>query len=71
MEYTKEQIKKIEEVFIQRCIHNNVKYKSKKYYEYQQEFFCGAMALLEIPIPKWFISIISNREIVEKYYYEK
>lgn len=49
------------------CITNQVKYKSKQYYQLQSTYFNGAICVLgEIP-PKWGVSIISNREIIEDY----
>ena len=64
---TKEEKERIEESFKQRCINNNIKFKSKKFYEVQSEFFSGVMIALNITIPGWYISIISGREIINDY----
>ncbi len=66
---TDELINKVEEDFKRRCIKQNIKFQSKKFYEFQCEFFIGAASVLEglelvIP-PKWIICIMSGREIIE------
>lgn len=65
--FSNQKKKEIEEVFKQRCLNNDIKYKSKKYYELQTEFFSGAMAVYNEAIPSWSIMIMSGREIIEKY----
>jgi len=60
-------MKKVEETFLTILKTNNIKYKSKKYYEFQYIFFNGAIAILEEVPPKWGIALMSNREIIEKY----
>ncbi len=64
MKITIEEQTRIENVFIQRCKNNYIKFKSKKFYELQVEFFSGACAALnEIPV-SWGICITSRRKIV-------
>lgn len=58
---------RIENSFKERCISLNIKYKTKKFYEEQASFFCGASIALNINLPIWTISIMSGREIIEKY----
>jgi len=69
---TKEQRTEIEEVFKQRCISLNIKYKSKAFYSEQAAYFVGAMKALmvvgkitDFPDAYWSITILSGREIVE------
>lgn len=55
---------RVEKAFKDRCITQGVKFKSKKFYELQAEFFAGAMSVLnEIP-PDWGINIMTGREII-------
>jgi hypothetical protein len=60
-----EEIIRIEQSFKTRCINFNIKFKSKKFYELQCEFFCGVMIALNTTLPRWSICIISNREIIK------
>lgn len=67
--FTKEQQKRVEELFKLRCIALKIKFKSKIFYKTQLEFFIGAISVLESTEieypPIWFICISSNREIIE------
>jgi hypothetical protein len=62
-----EEKQRIEDSFKQRCINDNIKFKSKKYYEVQNIFFSGVMTALNLVIPTWYIPIISQREIISDY----
>jgi len=69
-----ETINQIELKFKQFCINNEVKYKSKKYYELQHAYFVGTINVFVEYIgndfvvpPKWGIALMSQREIIEKY----
>lgn len=71
MEVTNEQFQKIEEKFLLRCKTLNIKFKSKEFYQIQQDFFIGAMSALAVlgyenaMRPIWTIYIQTNREIIE------
>ncbi len=62
---SKEEIQRIEEIFKQRCINNEVKFRSKKFYELQVEYFSGVMAALNIQSPSWVLLMTCGREIVK------
>ncbi len=64
---TTEDQQRIENMFRDRCIAGNIKFKSKKFYELQVEYLCGAMVALNIQLPIWVIYIQTNREIIEPY----
>jgi hypothetical protein len=69
-ELSKEEKEAIENTFLIRCKNvHNIKSYTKKFYELQVEYFCGAMAILQQlgyknPIG-WEISLMSGREIVK------
>lgn len=63
---TPELKKHIEDTFIARMKHQEIKCKTKRFYVAQCEFFCGAATALQLePMPpSWYIPIIASREIV-------
>lgn len=64
---TSEEVHRIETTFKERCKMFSIKYKSKKFYELQAEYFIGAMTALNINFPHWSIAIMSGREIIDTY----
>lgn len=60
-------IETAEQKFIRCCKNNNVKYESKKFYEYQNLFFNGAACGLDFVPTNWGIGLMANRPIVAKW----
>lgn len=62
-----EDIKRVENHFIEVCKRDRVKWGSKKFYDYQSTYFCGAMTAWNIALVKWKVLMTIDRPIVEKY----
>lgn len=64
---TKEEQKRIEDMFKNRMITLKIKFRSKTFYNKQAAFFAGVLTAINEGPPYWSLAIQSGREIIEKY----
>lgn len=62
---SQDEIKRIQDAFIHRCLHLKIAFESNEYYNMQQDFFVGASVALNREIPYWSICVMTRRPIVE------
>lgn len=67
MEITKEIKDKTEKHFPEVCKRDGIKYGSKKFFEWQRMYFCGAMTVSHYEQLHWALCLASNRPIINPY----
>lgn len=62
--------KRTEAHFIEICIRESIKYKSKQYMDFERMFFCGAMTISKHLFQHWAICLATRRPIISKEEYK-
>lgn len=60
-------IKDVENIFVSNMKNLRIKFKSAKFYDCQQYYFGGAIAVLGFVPPKWGVAMLGRREAVDEY----
>lgn len=64
---TKEDIERVESMFIHLCRNTSIKWGTKKFYEYQHIYFSGAIMMCNYSVVSWSVAMMGQRPIVDKF----